>query len=200
MGDFCRENFIDIDYETNHKQSEEKGIPNGVYYVSRATTAEGQRAEARKVLNLLEGKKYEYPIYLDIEPGSTIQKNIDAGGESLINTANNLRCALKLLEENGYYVGIYCDESRARTLKTTGIFEDYCLLLTCGKTYSKNYTTSNMEMDILQKYNYIPTISTNIRQLTDHGKSSAVSSAYCDIDIAYSSISDTIVNGGFNNY
>lgn len=197
MGDFALENFTDYKYEENLSMSEKYQIPNSIYYVSRAVTEQGQINEAEKILENLKGTKFEYPIYLDIEYDSSLNTLIT---NNPYEAASILRKSLKLLQNNGYYVGIYCCEATAECLKPTGIFNEYSLWLTCGKTYKENYKPNNIPLETLRQNSYIPTDTIGIRQLSDKGSCDGVPSEFCDIDVAYSDLSDTVVKGGFNNY
>ena len=111
-----------------------------------------------------------------------------------------LRKSLNLLQNNGYYVGIYCCEYIAECLKPTGIFNEYSLWLTCTNTYDENYKPNDIPFETLRQNSYIPTDTIGVRQLTDNGSCDGVPSKYCDIDVAYSDLSDAIVKGGYNNY
>ena len=87
-------------FETFYKQCKAKGLPVGVYHYSIAKTVAEAKKEAEAMLDILSGKEFEYPIYLDIE--DNVQKVL---GKDLLT--NIVTTYLDILEGAGYYVGIY---------------------------------------------------------------------------------------------
>lgn len=92
---------IDPMFETYYRNAKAVGIPVGAYYFSRATTVEEGINEATFVLKHLEGKQFEYPIYIDVEDtyyqANTSKENLTAAIKAFCAT----------LEDKKYYVGIY---------------------------------------------------------------------------------------------
>ena len=60
-------NLEDYTFETKYQNAFSVGMPIGVYCYSRATTVEQAQEEARIVLEILNGRKLDYPIALDLE-------------------------------------------------------------------------------------------------------------------------------------
>lgn len=60
-------NLEDYTFETKYQNAFSVGMPVGVYCYSRATTVEQAQEEARIVLEILNGRKLDYPIALDLE-------------------------------------------------------------------------------------------------------------------------------------
>ena len=60
-------NLADYTFETKYQNAFSVGMPMGVYCYSRATTVEEAQEEARIVLEILDGRKLDYPIALDLE-------------------------------------------------------------------------------------------------------------------------------------
>lgn len=72
----------------------------GCYWYSYATNCDEARAEARKCLEVINGKKFDLPIYLDIEDSS--MSGIDR------ETLNNIvRTFGYEIQKAGYYFGVY---------------------------------------------------------------------------------------------
>ena len=90
--DKCFENF--------YKQCKSLNIPVGVYHYTMAETVDEARDEANFMLNILKGKQFEYPIWLDVE--DKVQKTL---GKDLLTQI--ITTYLDILEGAGYYVGIY---------------------------------------------------------------------------------------------
>lgn len=91
----------DTKFEEYYKQAKAVGLPVGAYYYSRcATVAEGKK-EGEFIVSLLKGKKFEYPIFLDVEDTevlkSTSKKTLTAA----------IKACMEVVENAGYYVAIY---------------------------------------------------------------------------------------------
>lgn len=78
-----------------------RNIPVGVYHYSEATTVAEAQAEANFLIqNVLKGKRFEYPIYMDVECNA--QKRLS---RRLLTDIVIAFC--ETLENAGYYVGVY---------------------------------------------------------------------------------------------
>ena len=89
---------IDTQYERNYAECKRLGIPVGVYFYAYATTTEAAKREAQACLQLLKGKKFEYPIYYDVEEYSIFKSG---------KTGDVSKAFISELEAAGYWVGIY---------------------------------------------------------------------------------------------
>lgn len=90
----------DTCFEDFYSKCKANGIPVGVYHYSMATSVTEAKKEAAAMLNILKGKQFEYPIYLDVE-----DKTQKALGKDLLTSIIDTYCSI--LERAGYYVGIY---------------------------------------------------------------------------------------------
>ena len=128
------ENQKDECFEENYKNAKAAGLDVGAYWFSYAKTANEALQEAKACVSVIKGKKFEYPIYFDLE------------GESL--TAGKTVCSemcrtfCNYLEKNNYYAGIYISRSPAQNLLDESVRTRYALWLAeYGKTlnYSGPY-------------------------------------------------------------
>lgn len=92
--------YKDSKFERNYSECKRLGIPVGAYYfVGRGckSTADGI-ADAKRFLEHLKGKQFEYPVYIDVEAPtpSTRKGNTDAA-IGFIQTLQNA----------GYWTGVY---------------------------------------------------------------------------------------------
>lgn len=89
-------------FEKNYAGAREAGIPVGAYWYSYATTVEGAKQEAKTCLEVIKGKKFEYPIWFDQE--------YEPGIKALTNSARTkiVKAFCEVLENAGYYTGLYC--------------------------------------------------------------------------------------------
>ena len=99
-----KDNVIDNAFEANYKGCTANNISVGAYKYSYAVNVSEIQYEARKVVKILNGRKLDYPVFLDIEdksqenlPKSLMMQMIDAFREIIIKA--------------GYQFGIYCGYS-----------------------------------------------------------------------------------------
>ena len=60
-------NVIDSCFERNFSGCKKHNIPVGVYKYSYAMSIAEIQSEARKVVSVLNGRKLQYPVWLDLE-------------------------------------------------------------------------------------------------------------------------------------
>ena len=95
----------DIKFEAYYAACKGLQIPVGVYHYSMANNATEARAEANFLIqNVLKGKQFEYPIYMDVE-----DKTQAALGKDKLTEIITAFC--DTVEKAGYYVGIYSSTS-----------------------------------------------------------------------------------------
>lgn len=96
-------NVIDSQFENNFAGCNKHKIPVGVYKYSYASTVSEAQSEARKVVSVLNGRKIQFPVFLDLEH----HKQRVLGAESIHNLAEAFR---EIIVAAGYKFGIYCNE------------------------------------------------------------------------------------------
>lgn len=94
----------DIKFEANYQGCVNNNIPCGAYWYSYALSVAEIQTEANVFLETIKGKKFEYPVYLDIEEQSQASLSSDT-----INAMIKAFCTI--LEDNGYFVGVYSYDS-----------------------------------------------------------------------------------------
>lgn len=91
----------DSEFEGFYEQAKRNNIPVGAYWFSCADSADQGRAEAEYMYNkCLKKKKFEYPIYIDVE-----DEHWQASDKKGVTDAIIAFC--DYLEDKGYYVGVY---------------------------------------------------------------------------------------------
>lgn len=88
----------DDEFETHYANLQ--GLHLGAYWYSYATTPDEARDEARTFLRIVQGKKFDLPLYLDIEDPS-----MSGLGRSTLD--NIVRAFGEEIENAGYYFGVY---------------------------------------------------------------------------------------------
>lgn len=95
-------NVIDSQFESNFAGCNKHKIPVGVYKYSYAMTVAEIQSEARKVVSVLNGRKIQFPVFLDLEHHN--QRAL--GSESVHKLAEAFR---KIIVGAGYKFAIYCN-------------------------------------------------------------------------------------------
>ena len=95
-------NMIDSCFEKNYSECQKYNIPTGVYKYSYAMTIAEIQSEAKKVVSVLNGRKLQYPVWLDLEHNN--QRAL--GAESIHKLAEAFE---KIITAAGYQFGIYCN-------------------------------------------------------------------------------------------
>lgn len=91
---------MDPYFEINYKGAKAAGIDVGCYFYTYSSTVSGILADADTMLGWLEGRQFEYPIYLDMEDESI--RSTDGG----ILTDMCL-AFIDRLQKNGYFGALY---------------------------------------------------------------------------------------------
>lgn len=95
-------NVTDPTFEQNYKGCINNKIPVGVYKYSYASTIAEIQSEARKVVSVLNKRKLDYPVWLDLEWNN--QRVL--GSESIHKMAEAFK---EIIVAAGYQFGIYCN-------------------------------------------------------------------------------------------
>lgn len=87
-------------FERNYKGAVEAGLHVGAYWYSYAASSSEALAEAKACLKVIKGKRFDFPIFYDLEEQSQFVKGMDFCS-SLVRTFCNE------LEENDWFAGLY---------------------------------------------------------------------------------------------
>lgn len=91
----------DVEFENFYSQAKARNLPVGVYLYTIATTPQGAREEAEFLLNnVLRGKQFELPIYIDIEDQRYYSRP-KADNSAVV------KAFCDTLEANDYFAGVY---------------------------------------------------------------------------------------------
>ena len=97
---------IDPLFEKNYISARKAGLKIGAYWYSIASTSSQAIIEAQACYKTIEGKLFEYPIYIHIDDNRHLTDNqSDAASLSLI--CENF---CMYLEANGYFTGVYASK------------------------------------------------------------------------------------------
>lgn len=90
-------------FEQHYKGFKEAGLPIGAYYFSAADSVEVAKKEAEYCKSLLAGKRFELPIYYDVECGERMDKLSKA------ELTEICYAFCESMEQAGYFVGVYAN-------------------------------------------------------------------------------------------
>lgn len=96
--------YKDSKFEANYEKCEDCGLPKGAYFYGNAKSVAEAKKEAEYFISILSGKKYEYPVFYDVE-GKMITDNDRAALTEIV------KAFCSTMEAAGYWVGIYSSES-----------------------------------------------------------------------------------------
>ncbi|MDL2215886.1 glycoside hydrolase family 25 protein [Ruminococcaceae bacterium OttesenSCG-928-N02] len=167
--------YKDPTFEENYAQCKRAGIHTGAYWYSYATTTEQAVQEMRTFLQVVRGKRFEYPLYFDQEYEPSIKALSKAQRTAIVKSA------LGTLQKAGYYAGLYASTDWITNwLNYTQLSEydvwaaQYAPICTCPLPYG-------------------------VWQYTGSGTCPGVSGK-CDLDYAYKDYPSIMRAQGLNGY
>lgn len=168
-------------FEEYYAAAKKVGLKVGAYWYSYALNTDGAKAEAKKMLEVIKGKTFEYPIFIDMEDADQYKKKHGMPSNSTLCSICNTFC--EYIENKGYYVGIYASESWFNNQ-----------LKNVSKAYDKwvaNWGSNNGSLNSDKSGSY------HLHQYTSMYK---IGSKRFDKNISYFDYSSTIKNAGLNGF
>ncbi len=107
-GSTYRENFTkggkEEKFEQSYNDAKAAGLNVGAYFYTYATSVNEIIRDARLLISILDGKQFEYPIYLDVE---------DPSLETIDKATLTQMCVefFTILQRAGYYTGLYVNNT-----------------------------------------------------------------------------------------
>ena len=144
-------------FETNYKNAKSAGLKVGAYWFSYAMSPSTATAEADACLSCIKGKKFELPVYYDMEYQPAMSTSNSNYTKMAVNFCNKLK-------SNGFKSGVYSSASvydyllNRKTLKNNGIS------IWNAEWYTK------------------PSISCDVWQYSDNGRINGIST---NVDLNY---------------
>lgn len=115
------ENITDPTFEDNYSGFRREGIRAGVYKYSYALNAEQAREEASRILEVLNGRKLDFPVFYDVEWSE--QRELPKEELTAI-----IKAFREVIVEGKYLFGIYCNTDwYYHVLDTAALPYDYWL-------------------------------------------------------------------------
>jgi GH25 family lysozyme M1 (1,4-beta-N-acetylmuramidase) len=161
-------------FEKNYAGAMAAGLLVGAYWYSYATSAAAGEAEAQTFLEAIEGKKFELPVYLDIEDKcqTKLSKEICT---SIVTAFGDV------MEKAGYFFGVYSFDSFFATNLDASVQEKYSIW---AARVENTKPTSAKKYDMWQ-YSWKGNVDGILGNV--------------DMDIAYKDFKSLMYEYGFNN-
>lgn len=161
-------------FEQNYKQAKAAGLDVGVYYFTWECSVVGAMCDAELCLQYIKGKKFEYPIYFDLE-----WQKAFAQGRQVCD--GMVRAFCDTLENAGYFGGLYISRSPLQSYISPDVASRYSLWIA----------------EYGSKCNYAGEYG--MWQYSSTGKVSGISGDV-DLDECYVDYPSIIKAGGFNGF
>ena len=171
-------NSKEVKFDIYYEEAKKNNIPIGTYWYSYANTPEEALVEAQTFLNKVKGKKFEYPIFYDVE-----EKSILNQGKEIVSKI--IKTFLEEVEKNGYIVGLYSSASYLENLVDDEIKDKYIIWVAqWGKNIDK------------PRYNG----KWDIWQYSSKGHIDGVQSQNVDLDFSNKNFEEIVKEQGKNGY
>lgn len=107
-------------FESHYSAAKAAGLDVGAYWYSYADTAADAKTEAKVCIEAIKGKKFEYPIFFDLEERKQFNK-----GRSFCDSLVTAFCGT--MEAAGYYSGLYISRSPLQSYISSSVAQRYAL-------------------------------------------------------------------------
>ena len=118
------------------------GIDTGAYFFSQALTAEEGREEAQCVLEQLDGRRMEMPIYFDWEP--IAEEDSRTNGYDYAHLTDSAVAFCQTIEAAGYRAGVYINRQQGYYHYDLRRLADYSLWVADYNSYPDFYYRFDM--------------------------------------------------------
>ena len=118
------------------------GIDTGAYFFSQALTAEEGREEAQYVLEQLDGRRMEMPIYFDWEPIAV--EDSRTNGYDYAHLTDSAVAFCQTIEAAGYRAGVYINRQQGYYHYDLRRLADYSLWVADYNSYPDFYYRFDM--------------------------------------------------------
>lgn len=121
-------------FEQNYNRAVSAGLHVGVYWYSYADSIDAAKTEARVCLDVIKGKRFDMPIYFDLEEDKQFKK-----GKTFCDAITVAFCTT--IETAGYFAGLYISRSPLQNYISPDVAKRYALWIAEYGTKC-NYTGS----------------------------------------------------------
>ena len=177
---------IDPTFEKSYADAKAAGLDVGAYFYTRATTTDEILREANLVLSALDGKKFEYPIYLDLEDDSLSSLSAE--------DINELCFAFYTrLQRSGYYTGLYVNHEWLYNIIDTDTALSKFEIWYARYPSTAEGGTPSWDPELYGE-------NLGMWQYTDSGYIDGIDGVRFDFNYSYKDYPSIIKDGGFNGF
>lgn len=169
-------------FQMDYEGARAAGLEIGAYFYTYSTTVEGILKDASMLMLWLEGKQFEYPIYLDLEDSSLA----GLGKNHLSAMCEAFLCKL---QENGYYAGLYTNHTWLTTIL------DSARIVTLFDIWYARYPLTEKPTWNEEKYGK----QLGMWQYSESGRLDGVEGLF-DLNYSYKSYGDIMKKWGLNGF
>lgn len=173
---------IEPTFEEDYAGAKAAGLAVGAYFYTYSSTVEGITKDAEALMLWLEGKQFEFPIYLDLEDPS-----LEALGKN--HLSNMCVAFLEILQENGYYAGLYTNHTWLTTILDTA------KMVSLFDLWYARYPGTTVPTWNSEKYGK----QLGMWQYTQSGTIDGIDGAF-DLNYSYKDYPSTMKKWGLNGY
>lgn len=179
---------IEPTFEDDYAAAKAAGLDIGVYFFTYATDVDGMIADAEMLLHWLDGKQFEYPIYLDIED----VPNEDYYPSQIPSPVLTEMCLnfFSILQKNGYYTGLYVNNEFLFNIMQTEHMIDMF------EIWYARYPSGTEYIWDVNKYGE----HLGMWQYSDKGSIAEIPDMPFDFNFAYKNYPSIIKKYGFNGF
>lgn len=165
----------DSKFENYYSECTKNQIPVGAYWYSYAMSETEAKQEAEIFLQVIAGKKFDYPVYFDLEE----PKQLALGKAKCSEIAKTF---LDVIEKAGYFAGLYMSKSALENTITGTVRNRYAVWVA---HYGVDRTNYNGQFGMWQK--------------SDTGTVAGIA-GNVDLDECYTDYPAIIRNAGLNGF
>ena len=133
----CTATQKDKKFDYNYDGCIKNGIPVGAYWFSYAKTVDNAREEAKACLQVLNGRKLDYPVYFDFEEASQLRT-----GKANVTAMAKVFC--ETIEAAGYKAGLYSMKSGLQNYMSDEMKQKYTVWVAHVNVPQTSYTGHDM--------------------------------------------------------
>lgn len=173
---------IEPTFEMDYAGAKAAGLEVGAYFYTYSLTVEGITKDVEMLMLWLEGKQFEYPIYLDLEDSSLLslgKNHLSAMCEAFLGK----------LQANGYYAGLYTNHNWLTNILDTA------RMVTLFDIWYARYPGTSVPTWNEEKYGR----QLGMWQFTESGTIPGLD-GYFDFNYSYKDYSELMKKWGLNGY
>ena len=171
--------YVDSRFVQNYEKAKALSLHTGVYWFSKAlSTAAAQKEADYCYRNILKGRRFELPVYMDVEHSAML-------GLGRAKLTDVIRTWCDALEKKGFFVGIYSSEYFFTDYMEDDRLRDYAHWVAAWRrSYPSKYAPGLWQFG----------------GETNALRSNTVAGVVCDQDYMYTDYLSRIREAGLNGY